>query len=278
MRSLGDLRIVAAGLDHPEGIALGPDGRLYAGGEAGQIYRLDPESASAVEIATTGGFIYGLCLDAESHVYACDPAAGGILRITPDGSVRPYCSTIAGTGIETPNWACFTADGTLWFTDSGTEAVEVVNGRIARVGPGGGDAELVVDGLHFPNGMCVGRDGTAYVVESLSPRLSVVLDGRTEVIADLAGHNPDGLALCADGGFLVACYYPFRLLYVPSGGGRYDIVLDDPTGIHIPTPTNVAFFGDGLREVAIASLGGQIVKAIDLGIAGAPLSYPHINR
>jgi hypothetical protein len=41
-------------------------------------------------------------------------------------------------------------------------------------------------------------------------------------------------------------------------------------------PTNVAFFGPGLASVAIASLGGMAVKAIDLGIAGAPLNYPRI--
>jgi gluconolactonase len=30
------------GLDHPEGVAYGPDGYLYAGGEAGQVYRISP--------------------------------------------------------------------------------------------------------------------------------------------------------------------------------------------------------------------------------------------
>jgi gluconolactonase len=28
---------LVTGLDHPEGVAWGPDGRVYAGGEAGQI-------------------------------------------------------------------------------------------------------------------------------------------------------------------------------------------------------------------------------------------------
>ena len=30
----------ADGLDHPEGVTVGPDGTVYAGGEAGQIYRV----------------------------------------------------------------------------------------------------------------------------------------------------------------------------------------------------------------------------------------------
>lgn len=35
--SIQDVKTLATGLDHPEGVALGPDGMLYAGGEAGQV-------------------------------------------------------------------------------------------------------------------------------------------------------------------------------------------------------------------------------------------------
>ena len=48
-------------------------------------------------------------------------------------------------------------------------------------------------------------------------------------------------------------------------------MLDDPSGIHIPMPTNVTFYDEGLAKLAIGSLGGMVVKGIDLGIAGAPL-------
>jgi len=144
-----------------------------------------------------------------------------------------------------------------------------------RVPPGGGDGEALDLGtLHYTNGTCVTADGAVHFLETLTPRLSTIVDGRAEVIAELPGTTPDGLAACADGGFLVSCYYPFHVLYVPPGGGDPELVLDDPTGIHMPTPTNVAFYGEGLRRVAIASLGGQAVTGIDLGIAGAPVNYP----
>jgi gluconolactonase len=276
--SLADLRVIATGLDHPEGVATGPDGTLWAGGEAGQVYRLDEAAQQGVEVANTGGFVLGLAHDAAGRIYLCDAGAAAILRVDPaTGAVETYCDSVGGAALETPNWCAFAPDGSLWFTDSGTESLDVVNGRLVRVAAGGGDGELVdVGPLHFPNGMCVGADGTPYVLETLSPKLSAVRDGRLELVADLTGTSPDGVALCADGGFLVSLYYPFRLVRVPPGGGAPETVLDDPTGIHIPMPTNVSFFGEGLRSVAIASLGGPAVKAIELGFAGAPLTYPEL--
>ena len=54
----------AEALDHPEGVALGPDGKIYAGGEAGQVYRIDYESRQVETYADTEGLNLGLALDA----------------------------------------------------------------------------------------------------------------------------------------------------------------------------------------------------------------------
>ena len=45
---------LAGGLDHPEGVTLGPDGLVYAGGEAGQIFRIGADGW-VTELASTGG-------------------------------------------------------------------------------------------------------------------------------------------------------------------------------------------------------------------------------
>ena len=60
-----DVSVLVDGLDHVEGIAWGLDGYCYAGGEAGQIYRIDIERKEAVQIADTSGFILGLAIDSE---------------------------------------------------------------------------------------------------------------------------------------------------------------------------------------------------------------------
>ena len=83
MASISDLYVIASGLDHPEGVATGPDGTLWAGGEAGQVYRIDSEAGTATEVANTGGFVLGIAHDAAGRLYLCDAGRQAILRVDP---------------------------------------------------------------------------------------------------------------------------------------------------------------------------------------------------
>lgn len=272
--ALTQLSALASGLDHPEGVALGPDGLLYAGGEAGQVYRLDLAGGHE-QIADTGGSLLGLCLDAAGSIFACDPGNQAVMRVDAGtGAVDRWCESAGGDPLTVPNWGAFAADGALWLTDSGTEALEAVDGRLLRVPPDGGDADVIdLEPLHFPNGLCIGPDGRVCWLESFTPRLRRLAEDGPELMADLPGVVPDGVALHADGSYTVACYYPFRLLHV-GAGGQVDLLLDDPRGIHMPMPTNVAFFGDGLERMAVACLGGTQILELPAHSPGAPLIYP----
>src|SRR5829696_8555878 len=86
LMQIEDFAPFVEGLDHPEGVAAGPRGEVYAGGEAGQIYRIDLNGSSE-QIATTGGFVLDLCLDGDGAIYACDLALGAVMRIDPDSTV-----------------------------------------------------------------------------------------------------------------------------------------------------------------------------------------------
>lgn len=273
MNELDGLTVLASDLDHPEGIALGPDGALYAGGEAGQVYRIDSQDGSTEQIADTGGFLLGICLDAEGGIYVCDTDADAVLRIDATGRAEPYCQAASGAPLRTPNWAAFDADGALWLTDSGTESVSACDGTLVRIAPGGGDGEVIdLPPLHFPNGLCVGADGSICILESFTPRLSALRDGALEVVAELPGVVPDGLAAEAGGGFIVACYYPFQVLRVDEEG-TVDVFLEDPLGQTLVSPTNAVHFGPDLERLAFASLLGWSITACSAPASGMGLHY-----
>jgi gluconolactonase len=276
LRATADLRTIAVGLDHPEGVAFGPDGMLYAGGEAGQVYRVDPASGTVDQIADTDGYVLGVALDAAGAIYVCDAIHAAILRVGTDGIVERYCERTSDGPLKIPNWLAFATDGALIFSDSGTEGFDVMDGRIVVVPPGGGDGRTLELNrpLHFPNGLAVDRAGVIYFVETFTPRLSRVVDGRIETLLELPRSAPDGVALTADGGLVISCYYPYRVLHLPLGATAPEVLLEDEVGLSLPNPTNVAFFGSGLETLAIAAHGGQFLAALDVPFSGAPLHRP----
>ena len=237
------------------------------------MYRIDPGAGTFEEIANTGGFVLGMCLDAEGRVYVCDGGRLAILRVTPGtGEVEVYCDSAEGAPLRTPNYPAFAADGTLWFSDSGTDHPEAeANGTLVQVAPGGGDGvTLDVRPFRFSNGIAVGPDGAIYVIESFEPCVSVVRDGVVTKLADLPRTCPDGLALDAEGGVLISCYQPNQILRVPPGGGSAELLVDDWGGAYLLTPTNVSFFGDELEHLAVASIGGWVDPRDHVALEGSP--------
>lgn len=280
--SLMDIRDFAPfveGLDHPEGVACGPDGEVYAGGEAGQIYRVDLDG-SFKQIASTGGFVLGLCLDADRNVYACDSANHAVMRVTPSGEVSPYSTGAPGRAMRTPNYPVFDDAGHLYVSDSGSWHGH--DGCLFRARPGG-ETEVVGEGLAaFPNGMALHPDGTRlYVVLSQLPGVvSVALEpgggvGRPQPVVELPRTVPDGLAFDEAGNLYVSCYTP-NVIYRLSPGGDLATLAEDWEGVTFATPTNVAFCGADRRTLVVASLSRWHLTKGEMPIAGSRLRYPKL--
>jgi gluconolactonase len=265
------------GLDHPEGVTVGPDGTVYAGGEAGQIYRVSLDG-SAKQIATTGGFILGLCLDGDGAIYACDLALGAVKRIGPDGGVTTYSSGAPRRAMSVPNYPVFDAAGNLYVSDSG--AWKEHGGCLFRIRPGG-ETEVVGEGLEaFPNGMALHPDGSRlYVVLSNMPGVvSLALGqdgsvGRPQTVVELPRHVPDGLAFDVAGNLYIACYTP-DVIYRLTPNGELALVAEDWESVTFATPTNIVFAGPERRTLVVASLSRWHLTKGEMPIAGAPLRYP----
>jgi gluconolactonase len=272
-------RILADGLDHPECVTADADGTLYAGGEAGQVYRID-DAGEVVEIGTTGGFTLGLCLDGDRNVYSCDAEIQAVMRMDPLGNVKPYSRGSAERHAVKPNYPVFDESGNLYFSDSGDWKQS--NGCLFVVRPDGITEILRDDVASFPNGLAIDGSGDyLYVVESLANRVvRVPIDrsghstGAVEIIVELPDrHLPDGIAFDARGSLYVACYTP-DVIYRVDADGVLQTVSEDWERVVLAAPTNVAFVGPDLGTFAVGSLGRRHVAGLDVGEVGARLRYP----
>ncbi len=279
--ALTSFRTYAQGLDHPECVAVGPDGLIYAGGEAGQIYRVQPTGVVET-LAVTGGFILGLCLDAELNVYACDLKQQVVYRVSPQGEVTCYSGGTPERPMITPNFPVFDAAGRLYVADSG--GWHARNGCIYCVHPDGRTVVVSEQLNEFPNGLALSPDGREmFVALSNIPGVA-----KAEVLADGAFGPPvpvvttpqaipDGLAFDAAGDLLIACYTP-DVIYRYSRAGQLSVVAEDWESTTLSSPTNVAFVGEDRRTLVVASLSRWHLAAAEWSVPGAAPHFPKMPR
>ncbi len=275
--SLDRVESFAFGLDHAEGICLTPQGVLYVGGEAGQIYRIDDDKP--VEVATVGGFLLGLAADADGRVYAIDNVAKCVWRFDPKtGQCSVYSRGPEGNPFKVPNWGAFDARGNYYLTDSGDWMKQ--NGRLWLVRPGGRAEVWSTASVAFPNGCCLSADGRKLIVAESVPAAIVEIDinpegsaGARRVLCDLGVAVPDGVAATTDGGIAIACYRPDAIYHWhPQSGLR--TLAADPRGTVLAAPTNVVFTGPDLATLVVPNLGRWHLSRGRFGVAGTPLNYP----
>ena len=270
-----DFAQLAEGLDHSEGLAWDPrTGVIYAGGEAGQVYRVTLDGL-ITEVATTGGSLLGLVVDGAGRIYCCDADRGEVVRVDPgSGAVEAY----SRLPMVCPNAACFDDAGNLYVTQSGDTKAD--NGSIVRVAPGGETTIWSSDLPRYPNGICLAADGRSlYVAESYLPGVSRVpiepdgSAGRPELVCELPRSVPDGVAFDADGTLYVSCYRPDRI-YRMRAGEAPAVLADDWEGVVLNAPTNVAFVGAELDRLAVANVGEVTLVIGDVGRAWAAAALP----
>ena len=86
-----DRRVVAGGLDHVEGVCWDAKRRcLWAGGEAGQLYRIGLFGTKRVMGTIEGGALLGMALDHEHFLYVCDPGNQRVWRVDGHGVAEPF--------------------------------------------------------------------------------------------------------------------------------------------------------------------------------------------
>ncbi|OLZ73485.1 strictosidine synthase [Streptomyces sp. IMTB 2501] len=230
--ALVPLHYVSLGARGPEDVVADAHGRVLTGVQDGRILRLhglgDPRTARVEVLAETGGRPLGLEPLPDGGLLVCD-AERGLLRVDPGlghggDAVRVLADSAAGERLRFCSNVVALPDGTVYFTVSsrrypldrwiGDIVEHSGTGRLLRLPSGGGEPEVLLDGLQFANGLAAGGDGSFLVIAETGAcrltrfHLTGPHAGHTDLFATLPG-MPDNLwREGADGPIWVALASP----------------------------------------------------------------------
>lgn len=193
---LMDLRVVAEGLQFPEGPVALTDGSVLVVEIKGQtLTRISADGRKSL-VAHLGGGPNGLAIGPDGAAYVANnggsswperpdglTASGGPSADYTNGSIQRvdlgsgevsklYTSSDRGA-LRGPNDLVFDRSGGFWFTDSGKRSPEGVEfGKVFYAAPDGSHISCVRDNMLVPNGIGLSPDETKlYVAETMTSRL-----------------------------------------------------------------------------------------------------------
>jgi gluconolactonase len=272
--SLDKFEIFADGLDHPEGLAFDTDGNLWAGGELGQIYKIN-RKGKVRTVATLGGFNLGLTFSTRQDLFVCNFKLGALIQLDRSGKTIRSWERAGRYRLRNPNFSVLDREGNLYFSDSGE--FNKNDGFLFVLKPNG-KIEQLLGQLSFPNGLSLSADErTLYVVQSTTddvlavPILKPGSIGKPRIHAAGLHRVPDGAALDAGGNLYVTCYASHNV-YRVAPDGTVSLFAWDPQGTMISSPTNAAFGGANFDEMYFANLSRWHICRAKVGIRGQLLA------
>ena len=276
-KQITEVSIFADGLDHPECVAVHPDGSVWAGGEAGQIYRISADGKEIKEVANTGGFILGIAFSpAAGWLAICDNKNKCIWKYDLlTGMLTCFSKSINGTAIKIPNYPVFDREGNLYVSDSG--AFRQISGLIYKFDTDGNGFVWHKGPFSFANGMALSADQEElYIVCTWLPgveEIKILPDGSAgerSVLIKIPQTCPDGIALDEEGNKYISCYAP-NTIYKLSVAGELTTFIHDWESHTLCNPTNIAFGGKNNQQLFIANLGRWHIAKIDTDTPGLRL-------
>ncbi len=290
-----DWTIIAQGLRFPEGPVAMPDGSvILVEIEAGRIIRIGDDGIRET-VAEPGGGPNGLAIGPDGKLYCCNNGGfewveeGGLLmpRGTPDdytggrieridigsGTVETLYTESATAPLRGPNDLVFDAHGGFWFTDHGKtreRSRDITGVFYARAD--GSECREVIFPMENPNGIGLSPDGTTlFVAETFTCKLrafEIVEPGVVAPSHGPGGHSSfvyspggfawfDSLGVEADGNVCVATIGQGGISVVAPSGDLVEFVATDD-----PFTTNICWGGEDRRTAWVTLSGtGRLARA-----------------
>jgi gluconolactonase len=248
-----------------EGPSFARDGTLYVVDiPFGRVFAISPAGDWRL-VVQYDGWPNGLKLHKDGRIFIADYRLGLVTLDPASGTIAPLLRSRHSEAFKGLNDLHFAANGDLYFTDQGQTGLHDPTGRVYRR-TAAGRLEQLTDRVPSPNGLVLNLlENQLFVAVTRANavwRLPLMGDGsvsKAGLFVQLSGGNsgPDGMALDAEGGLVVA--------HIGLGVWRFD-ALGRPTHL-IETDlgrqcTNVAFGGQDNYDLFITeSQSGTILRA-----------------
>jgi gluconolactonase len=294
---------IAQGIDRPEDVVVGPDGRVFASDHQCAVAEIHPDG-SFTRMGPAGGAPNGINMDSQGRILIAnfgiyDRQEGPLQRFDPaTGLHETLLTEVEGRRLTSANYPVIDSAGNIWCANS-THAEtwpQALDGRtdgfIFVLRPDG-TAQVVAEGLKFPNGMALSADEqTLYCAQTSGADVMafpVLPGGRLgpghrygpqlgrlsapegpDAHADL-GYT-DGVGLDATGALWVCLPADNRVVAILPDG-RVETVAHDPSGSVINHPTNVTWGGPDLKDLYIGSIRADYVLKARSPVAGQAMLH-----
>jgi gluconolactonase len=159
-----------------EGAVWVPNGQYLVFSDMGnnKLKKLDPSNNTLSDyfLPPSGAKYNGNILDLQERLISCESGSGGFkVVMTTNGVIVPLVTTCNGLKFISPNDVCVKSDGSLWFTDTGSDSGASPGGQyqpgyyVYRFYQTNGSATVlpVIASnltLQRPNGICFSPDET----------------------------------------------------------------------------------------------------------------------
>jgi gluconolactonase len=265
-------------------------GLLYTAIAENEIRRYDPATGAITTVHRDTGGANGLALGPDGALYACAGTGRAMVRHGADGTRTVLADRFEGRRLNSPNDLAFDGAGGIWFTDprygDDHSDRELDHDSVYRIAPpAGGAGAWTIQRLTFdttrPNGLLLSWDElTLYVAQSdysadsvrqlraypIQPDGTL---GAPTVLHDFGeARGIDGMCWDATGAIVATCGWELS-----GPGSRIAIFATDGTVLEehpLPAgrPTNCAFGEADLATLYVTTLDGRLYRVPNTGRRG----------